>query len=202
MTPMLFCLSDFNDGTDGQDPGISHLLENLYLDNNRELQHDFGPKVHEGPVRRRGAGRHSFAPRDGSSRRAEVSLIANLTSHSEAITALAVSPDHMFFISASDDKTVKIWDSARLERNVTSMPRHTYGQHHARVKCLCMLEATHCFASAADDGSVHIVRVHVTQGGSLPKYGKLQVIREYRVNNPGEYVTSMVHYNSGLLLPA
>ena len=27
---------------DGQEPGISNLLENLYLDNNRELQQDFG----------------------------------------------------------------------------------------------------------------------------------------------------------------
>lgn len=172
-------------------------MENLYLDNNRELQNDFGPKVHEGPIRRRGAVRHTFTPRDGSSRRTEVTLIANLTSHSEPITALAVSPDHMFFISASDDKTVKVWDTARLERNVTSKPRHTYGQHHARVKCVCMLEATHCFASAADDGSVHVVRVHVSQSGALPKYGKLQVVREYRVDNPGEYVTCMVHYNSG-----
>ncbi|KAJ7756948.1 hypothetical protein B0H16DRAFT_1721421 [Mycena metata] len=82
----------------------------------------------------------------------------------------------MFFISASDDKTVKVWDTARLERNVTSKPRHTYGQHHARVKCVCMLESVHCFASAADDGSLHVVRVHITQGGALPKYNKLQVI--------------------------
>ncbi len=148
-------------------------------------------------MRRRGGVRHTLTPRDGSNRRTEVTVIANLTSHSEAITALAVSPDHMFFISASDDKTVKIWDTARLERNVTSKPRHTYGQHHARVKCVCILEATHCFASAADDGSVHVVRVHVTQSGALPKYGKLQVVREYRVDSPGEYVTCMTHYISG-----
>jgi len=166
------------------------------LNNNRELQNDFGPKVHEGPIRRR-AVRHKFTPRDGSSRHTEVSLIANLTSHSEAVTCLTVSPDHMFFISGSDDRTVKIWDTARLERNVTSKPRHTYGQQRACIKCICILEGTHCFASAADDGSVHIVRVHVTQSGGLPKYGKLQLVREYRVDSPGEYVTSMVHYNSG-----
>ncbi|EGO26710.1 hypothetical protein SERLADRAFT_355396 [Serpula lacrymans var. lacrymans S7.9] len=181
---------------DGQEPGISNLLENLYLDNNRELQNDFGPKVHEGPTRRRNAARHSFAGRDNSSRRAEATLIAHLHSHSDTVTGLAVSPDHIFFVSSSDDKTVKVWDTARLERNVTSKPRHTYGQHHARVKCVCMLENVHCFASAADDGSLHVVRVHVNQSGALPKYSKLQVIREHRVDHAGEYITCMSHYNS------
>lgn len=136
-------------------------------------------------------------PRDGSARRLEASLIAHFNSHSETITGIAVSPDHMFFVSSSDDKTVKVWDTARLERNVTSKPRHTYNQHHARVKCVCMLEGLHCFASAADDGSLHIVRVHVSQGGTLPKYSKLQVVREHRVDTPGEYITSMVHYSTG-----
>lgn len=183
--------------SDGQEPGISNLLENLYLDNNRELQQDFGPHVHEGPIRRRNATRHNFTSRDGTTRRTEASLIANLTSHSEAVTGLAVSPDHMFFVSSSDDKTVKVWDTARLERNVTSKPRHSYGQHHARVKCVCILEGVHCFASAADDGSLHVVRVHITQSGALPKYNKLQVIREHRVDTVGEYITCMTHYNTG-----
>ncbi|GJE86329.1 Pkinase-domain-containing protein [Phanerochaete sordida] len=185
---------------DGQEPGISNLLEHMYLENNRDSQADFGPRVHEGPVRRRNAARHSYMPRDGSNRRLETSLIANLTSHTDAVTCLAVSPDHMFFVSASDDKTVKVWDTARLERNVTSKPRHTYNQHHARVKAICFVEATHCFVSAAEDGSIYVVRVHVSgnqgQGGGLPKYGKLQTIREHRLDVPGQYVTCMAHYNT------
>ena len=186
---------------DGQESGISNLLEHMYLENNRDLQADFGPRVHEGPIRRRNATRHSYMPRDGSNRRLETTLIANLSSHSDAITGLAVSPDHMFFVSASDDKTVKVWDTARLERNVTSKPRHTYGQHHAKVKAICFVEASHCFVSAAEDGSIHVVRVHVSggqgQGGGLPKYGKLQVVREHRLEAPGQYVTCMAHYNTG-----
>ena len=153
--------------------------------------------MHDGPIRRRNATRPNFSSRDASTKRIEANLIANLSSHSEAITGLAVSPDHMFFISASDDKTVKVWDTARLERNVTSKPRHTYGQHHARVKCVCILESVHCFASAADDGSLHVVRVHIAQSGALPKYNKLQVVREHRVENIGEYITCMTHYNTG-----
>ena len=184
---------------DGQEPGISNLLEHLYLDNNRELQQDFGPRVHEGPIRRRNVARHTFSSRDGMTKRTETSLLATLCSHSEAITGLAVSPDHMFFVTSSDDKTVQVWDTARLERNVTSKPRHIYGQHHAKVKCVCILEGVHCFASAADDGSLHVVRVHTTQGGALPKYNKLQVIREHRMDNVGEYITCMSHFNTGKL---
>jgi len=188
------CLLAFEDG---QEAGISNLLENLYLDNNRELQHDFGPKVHEGPVRRRNVTRPNFSSRDGATKKVEANLISNLSSHSEAITGIAVSPDHMFFVTSSDDRTVKVWDTARLERNVTSKPRHTYGQHHAKVKCVCILEGVHCFASAADDGSLHVVRVHVNQSGALPKYNKLQVIREHRVESVGEYITCMTHFNTG-----
>jgi phosphoinositide-3-kinase, regulatory subunit 4 len=182
---------------DGREPGISNLLEHMYLDNNRELQDDFGPKVHIGPVRRRNAVRHSFVPREGHTKRAESMLVAHLNSHSDAVTSLAVSPDHLFFVSASDDKTVKVWDTARLERNVTAKPRHTYGQHHARVKCICMLEGLHCFASAADDGSLHIVRVHVSQSGALPKYSKLQVVREHRMEQSGEFIACMTHFQTG-----
>ncbi|KAF5325055.1 hypothetical protein D9619_009624 [Psilocybe cf. subviscida] len=190
--PSLLAISTY----DGQEPGINNLLENLYLDNNRDLQHDFGPRVHEGPVRRRNVTRPSFgSSRDPSNKRVEANLISNMASHSETITGFAVSPDHMFFVSSSDDKTVKVWDTARLERNVTSKPRHTYSQHHARVKCVCTIEGVHCFASAADDGSLHVVRVHVTQAGPLPKYSKLQVIREHRLDNVGEYITCMMHYN-------
>ncbi|KAL0946172.1 hypothetical protein HGRIS_012435 [Hohenbuehelia grisea] len=181
---------------DGAETGIARLLENVLLDNDRALQQDFGPKVHEGPVRRRNVVRPSFTARDGTSRRLEGNLIANLSSHSDAITGLAVSPDHMFFISASDDKTVKVWDTARLERNVTSKPRHTYNQHHAKVKAVCILEGLHCFASAADDGSLHVVRVHTSQSSGLPKYSRLQVIREHRTEHVGEYITCMSHYST------
>lgn len=187
-----------HDGSpDGQEPGISHLLEHLYLDTHADLQNDFGPTIHDGPIRRRNAGRPSVALRDGASHKPDATLISHLNSHSDAVTGLAVSPDHLFFVSCSDDTTVKVWDTARLERNVTAKPRHTYGQHHSRVKCVCMLEGLHCFASAAEDGSLHVVRVHVSTNHPLPKYAKLHVVREHRLGHQGEYITCMTHWNTG-----
>jgi phosphoinositide-3-kinase, regulatory subunit 4 len=169
----------------------------MYLDSNREYQHDFGSRVHEGPVRRRNTVRQSFMPRDGTTRRPEATLVAQLTSHTDAVTAFAVSPDHLFFVSCSDDKTVKVWDTARLERNVTSKPRLSYTQHQGKIKAICMLEGVHCFASAADDGSLHVVRVYVSQSGALPRYTQMHTIREHRITRLGEYITCMTHYDSG-----
>ena len=148
-------------------------------------------------MRRRNTVRQSFIPRDGTARRPEATLVAQLCSHTDAVTAFAVSPDHIFFVSSSDDKTVKVWDTARLERNVTSKPRLSYTQHHGRVKAVCMLEGVHCFASAADDGSLHVVRVHVSQSSALPRYTQMHTIREHRTSRPGEYITCMAHFDSG-----
>lgn len=175
------------------------LLEHMNFDTGREVQ-DFGPKVKEGPARRRNNVRTTLH-RESAGRKADVTLIANLTAHSAAVSGLAVSPDHVFFVSCSDDNTLKIWDTARLERNVTSKPRHVYTQHHAKITAVCMLEASHCFASAADDGSLHVVRVHVSQSGALPKYSKISTIREHRVDHAGEYITSLAHFNTGKLPP-
>lgn len=172
-------------------------LDHLYTDTSRDLQNDFGPSVPNGPSRRRTGTRNTLVGRDGTLRRPEALLVAHLASHSDTITGLAVSPDHTYFVSASSDGTVKIWDSARLERNVSAKPRHTYNQHHAPITALCTIDGSHCFASAARDGSLHVVRVHVTLGAALPKYGKVQVVREHRVGHAGEYISCMSHYNTG-----
>jgi len=59
-----------------------------------------------------------------------------------------------------------------------------------------VIEGSHCFASSGSDGSIHVVRVHVAQSGSLPKYSKLALIREHRVDSPEEYVSGMIHFNT------
>lgn len=181
----------------GQETGINNLLDAIYQENFRDPSTDFGPRVHIGPPRRRGVIRTAYSSRD-SSKRPDVTLLTHLNAHTAAINDVVVAPDHAFFVTCSDDKTVKVWDSARLERNVTSKPRQTYSQHHAPVTCVCMLEASHCFASAATDGSLHVVRVDLSQQtSSTPKYKALKVVREHRVEGTDEYITCMTHYNTG-----
>ncbi|KAG8712873.1 Serine/threonine-protein kinase [Ceratobasidium sp. 423] len=180
---------------ESQGANVSNLLEQMQMDTIREGIQDFGPKVPSVPVRRRNVPRGTLASRESGSRRADALLISHMNAHDSRINGIAVSPDHIFFVSCSEDRTVKVWDTARLERNVTTKPRHVYTQHHAPVTCVCIIEGTHCFASAGEDGSLHVVRVHVSASSSLPKYGKLQSVREHRCDQLGEYVTWMAYFN-------
>ena len=136
----------FMSAANGQEPGISNMLEHLYLDNNRDLQDDFGPRVHDATRDTSGAAtlRTPASCRETGLRAGSRRHLSHFSSHADAVTGLAVSPDHMFFVSASDDETVKMWDTAGLERNVTSKPRHTCNEHYVRVKGVCMLEGVHC----------------------------------------------------------
>jgi phosphoinositide-3-kinase regulatory subunit 4 len=175
------------------------LLDNLIHqhDLSFDASQDFGPIVRNTPLKRRNNVRQTFTRRHQNEPRDGCQLIATLGGHTARITGIAVAPDHCFFISSSSDKTVKVWDAARLERNITSKPRQVYSHHKSRITALCMLEKLHSFASAAENGTIHVVRVPVTQTSSSPKYGKLQTVREHRLTRPGEYATCLAHYATG-----
>lgn len=55
--------------------------------------------------------------------RPEGSLVAHLTEHQGAVNQMSLSPDHHFFATASDDGSVLLWDTQRLEKNVTNRSR-------------------------------------------------------------------------------
>ena len=166
-------------------------------DSSRDASKDFGPRVRSIPLRRRNNVRPTFNHRHRNETRDGCQLIATLAPHGGAVTAFAVAPDHAYFVSGSDDKTLKVWDTARLERNVTSQARHVYTEHKAAISALVNLEGAHCFASAAENGSIHVIRVSLAQSGSTPKYGKLKVVRRHQLTRPGDYATCLFHYLSG-----
>jgi phosphoinositide-3-kinase regulatory subunit 4 len=70
-----------------------------------------------------------------------------------------MAPDHKFFVSGSDDGTVKIWDTNRLHVNATNRARLSYTGHNgSAVKALGFIEGRHSIVSASVDGSIHISR--------------------------------------------
>lgn len=179
---------------DGHDPTIKQLLERVYLDSYRDPVPELGPHVPAG-IPRRKALRSIAPPRDRTAPRPKGTLVAHLVEHTAAITTIAVAPSQLFFATGSEDGTVKVWDTIRLEKNVTSRARQTFVQG-GKVTSVCVVEGSHCVASASDNGSVWVHRVDVNLGGSMPKYSKPCLVRQYKSDIKGSYVTTLASYNT------
>ncbi|TKY85009.1 hypothetical protein EX895_006089 [Sporisorium graminicola] len=189
----------FTSTYDGNDPYIRAHLEAVYLDSFRDRP-ELGPRVHAGVARRKGGApwnRTSTLPRaptsSASKRRPEGRLIAYFTEHSAAVTCLALSPDHAYFVSGSQDGTLKVWDTARLEKNVTSKSRATYSAQKGAITGVIAIEASHCVASTATDGSLHVWRIDMIQSkASVPRYGRPKLVSNFQLSTPDEYATCLV----------
>ena len=129
--------------------------------------------------------------------------VAHLNEHNGAITRLAVAEDSLFFVSGSNDGTVKVWDAGRLESNVSNRSRHTYSRHGGKITALTLCENSYSIASASDNGSVHVYRVEHTAkpntSSGLPKYGGFCNILQHNVDLEEDgCVLDIAHFNQGM----
>lgn len=92
-------------------------------------------------------------------------LIAHLQEHRSAVNDIAISTDHSFFVSTSDDCTVKIWDSRKLEKDISFRSRLTYHLDGSRALCATMLRGSAQVVVGACDGLIHKFSVdHISRG--------------------------------------
>jgi phosphoinositide-3-kinase regulatory subunit 4 len=181
----------------GDDPVVLRLLDNVFAENYPTDLFDLGPYVKELDSRQP-------IPKSNSQNvnklwKPEGNLVATFGEHSGPVNRIAVPPDHSFFVTASDDSTVKIWDTIRLERNLTPRSRQTHRHSPgARVKALTFVENTYTIVSGATDGSIHAVRIDYQKVNENARYGKLQLVREYQLpvaeNGLQEYAVWMEHF--------
>ena len=179
----------------GNDPTVLKLLDAVYVDNFPLDAADFGPFVQ--PV-------NSLIPTNVNHPitgpwRPQGRLIAVLGEHTAKVSHIAVSPDHVFFLTASDDGSVRVWDTSRLERNVTYRSRQSYKlEPGLTITSLCFIEATHSFVCTGSDGSVHVIRVDVVEAQDKgTRYGKLRIIKEWQIPSQkpaGEYAIWSEHF--------
>ena len=179
----------------GNDPAILKLLDSMLLERFPSGEIEFGPRI-QLPLRKQPI-RHKDAnpAATGVPWRPEGALIATFGEHTASVSRILVSPDQGFFISGSDDGTVKVWDTSRLERNITRRSRQTYKLgEDVKVTSLVFVEQTYSFVATGSDGSVHVVRVDYVQGpeGSN-KFGRPRLLREYQLPKGDQAVWSE-HY--------
>ncbi|TIB65191.1 hypothetical protein E3P78_00691 [Wallemia ichthyophaga] len=180
---------------EGGDTAILKMLDSVCRETLREPLVEFGNTLPPPLIKRR---RSPYSQNDEPP---SLRLVGQFNEHEGGLTCVAVSSDHVFFATGSHDHTVKIWDTARLEKNVTAKSRHTL-RRSAGISAISMIENTHSLAVACRDGTVVIYRVDVSQGTTLPRYAAdvndVPVVREFSLNgaSEGEYVTWMYHYSS------
>lgn len=181
----------------GNDPSILKMLDTIYLDNYPHDIAEFGPLVT--PISRSRVNNMSSIKPTEEGWRPKGKLVATFSEHTGAINRVVVSPDHVFFLTAGDDGCVKVWDTARLERNIAHRSRQTHRHAPgAKVLALCFIENTHCFVSCASDGMVQVVKVDTGDAsGTTVRYGKLRTLREYQLPD-GEFVVWCEHFKQEL----
>ncbi|KAJ4339839.1 Serine/threonine-protein kinase [Ascochyta clinopodiicola] len=180
----------------GNDPTVLKLLDSMLLERFPSGEIEFGPRI-QLPIRRppiRYKDTHQSSA--GVPWRPEGTLVATFSEHVAAVNRVLVSPDQGFFISGSDDGTVKIWDTSRLERNITRRSRQTYKLgDQVKVTSLVFVEQTYSFVATGSDGSIHVVRVDYFQGADgTVKFGRPRLLREYQLSKGDQAVWSE-HYN-------
>lgn len=166
---------------EGTDPTLNAFLNTYYTSAFAIDVAEFGPKLQ--PLKR-------ARPSDvnpGSERwKPEGLLVANMTEHGSRITCIAVASDHAFFLTGSTDGTVRIWDTSRLERNLSHRSRQVHRHQTSQaITALCFVESTHSFISCAADGSLNVTKIDTSQ----PKSMKLHLVREWNVGASQDEVT-------------
>ncbi|BFG20851.1 hypothetical protein CerSpe_071250 [Prunus speciosa] len=108
-------------------------------------------------------------------------LVAHLQEHRSAVNDIAISTDHSFFVSASDDSTVKVWDSRKLEKDISFRSRLTYHLEGSRALCTAMLRGSAQVVVGACDGMIHMFSVDYISrglGNVVEKYSGVADIKK------------------------
>lgn len=143
-------------------------------------------------------------------------LVAHLQEHRSAVNDIAISNDHSFFVSASDDSTVKVWDSRKLEKDISFRSRLTYHLEGSRALCTAMLRNSAQVVVGACDGTIHMFSVdHISRGlgNVVEKYsgiadikkkdvkeGAILTLLNYPVDNCGSQMFMYSTQNGGIHL--
>lgn len=118
-------------------------------------------------------------------------LVFHLKEHSSSINSIDVSADHSFFVTGDDLGGLKLWDSLKLERNLSNSSIFST-ELDSSITAIKFLKTYNCFGVATKDGYIRIMSIEYSLSkpnseGSRIANG-LNIIRETKLKNRDEYV--------------
>jgi phosphoinositide-3-kinase regulatory subunit 4 len=79
--------------------------------------------------------------------------VARIVEHTAAINEMALSPDHRFFVTCSDDGSVAFFDCNRLERNPLNRSSLRITDQGGKLKCVNFCESSNSIVSTSTNGT-------------------------------------------------
>ncbi|XP_068013073.1 phosphoinositide 3-kinase regulatory subunit 4 [Melanerpes formicivorus] len=123
-------------------------------------------------------------------------LVAHLHEHKSAVNRIRVSDEHSIFATCSNDGTVKVWNSQKMEgKTTTTRSILTYSRIGGHVKTLTFCQGSHYLAVASDNGAIQLLSIEASK---LPKSPKIHPIQSRSLDLKDDgCVVDMHHFNSG-----
>lgn len=111
-------------------------------------------------------------------------LVAHLQEHRSAVNDITVSNDNSFFVTASDDSSIKLWDTRKLERDISFRSKLTYNLDGMKALCTTILSANAQIVVGASDGHVHLFSIDYISrgvGSAVEKYSGIADIKKKQI---------------------
>lgn len=164
----------------GYNPFILKFLNSVQFQPDLDIFPEFGPVVK--PLKY--AVSKDLPDTSGSGK-----LICQLHEHANAINCICVAPDHRYFVTGDSDGVVKIWESIRLELDVTGESSLSANMGSS-VKHIAFVPERNCFVVGTSDNMIKVFRVDLVNSLSNLKSERFRetsitLIRNYKLQTPG-----------------
>lgn len=122
-------------------------------------------------------------------------LVAKLMEHKAPIVNIVVSPDNQYFISVDSQGILKIWETQRLEIDVSGESSLSVNLG-SPIKSICMMKDRHVFAISKSDSSVDIFRVDFVSAMGNTDIKRCQqtsitLLRHHKIKPEYSYATNL-----------
>uniref|UniRef100_A0A8C5PK20 Phosphoinositide 3-kinase regulatory subunit 4 n=1 Tax=Leptobrachium leishanense TaxID=445787 RepID=A0A8C5PK20_9ANUR len=123
-------------------------------------------------------------------------LVAHLHEHKGTVNRIRVSDEHSIFATCSNDGTVKIWNSQKMEgKTTTTRSIVTYSRIGGRIKTMAFCQGSHYLAVSSDNGNIQLLSIETAKPPKSPKIHQLQS-RSLDLKQDG-CVMDMHQFNAG-----